>query len=451
LTLCVFPSAVAFAHLRIESPAAGATVLGRQAVLSVRSCRDGAPADQLLLDGRELEARWSSTPYARIWEAPVALTGEGPHRLEVAGRCRGKAVRAAVTFESRTRGALEAGLGLARAYLGRHPVGKAEWDWGPAVFLYALGAYAESGPLAAEARAYLEAYHARWAARGLPALDRSDRVAPALSAVTLVRLGSGDAAAYFNALAGADYVRSEPRNRLGTIDHLGHSFLRVFYPNSIWVDSLMMYGVLAARWARVSGDSALLDFAAAQPLIFASVLQDPADGAFRHAWRVEAEKPVPESATYWLRGNGWVLVAIAEILDELDAGHPAREKLIASFARLAGALRAWQLPGGLWDSIANVPGYTHPETSGTALVAYALAKAVHRGWLDASHLDVARRAFAGVTARLERGGGSMPLISGPTNPGPRWTYAFVPPKRDLPYGVGPYLLAARELEAEEFP
>jgi rhamnogalacturonyl hydrolase YesR len=450
--LAAVPTA-ARADVQVESPAPGGLVLGSSVVLSVRACAGGRLREHVRLDGTEVPVTWTAGPYRRQWYGRVRLPQEGAHHLEVRASCRQRERAVTVAFKSRRRGALGSGVALAQAYMRAHPAETLSWDWGPAVFLYGLGPLAESGPasFAETARAYLAAYHERWARRGPPAINRSDRVAPALSAASLAR--GGHAGALANALAGVDYVRTEPRNRLGTLDHLGHSGLRMFYPGSIWVDSLMMYAVLAARWGRHARDRELLAFAAIQPLRFASVLQDPEDGLFRHAWRVEAGRPIPTDATYWLRGNGWVLVAITAILDELDPDDPHRSELLRIFARLAAGLRAWQQPDGLWDSLVNFPGQTHPETSGTALVAYALARAVHRGWIDAGYLDVARRAFAGVTARLERRGGavSLPLISGPTNPGPRWSYRWIRPRRDLPYGVGPFLLAAFELADEEFP
>ncbi|PCC68736.1 Rhamnogalacturonyl hydrolase YesR [Nannocystis exedens] len=451
--LAVLPTA-AGASVRMESPAPGGLVLGTSVVLSVRACAGGRLREHVRLDGTEVPVTWAAGPYRRQWYGRVRLPREGAHHLEVRASCRQRERAVTLAFESRRRGALEPGLALARAYMRAHPAETLRWDWGPAVFLYGLGPLAESGPasFAKAARAYLEAYHERWARRGPPAIDRSDRAAPALTAVSLARDG-GNAGALANALAGVDYVKTEPRNRLGTLDHLGHSGLRIFYPGTIWVDSLMMYAVLAARWGRHARDPELLEFAATQPLRFASVLQDPADGLFRHAWRIAAGRPIPTDATYWLRGNGWALVAIAAILDELDLDDPRRPELLRVFLRLAAALRAWQQPDGLWDSLVNHPGLTHPETSGSALVAYALARAVHRGWIDAEYLDVARRAFAGVTARLETRDGalSLPLISGPTNPGPRWNYRSIRARRDLPYGVGPFLLAAFELAGEEFP
>lgn len=451
--LAAVPTA-ATAGVRVESPAPGGLVLGTSVVLSVRACAGGRLREHVRLDGTDVPVTWAAGPYRRQWYGRVRLPREGTHHLEIRAVCRQRERAVTIAFESHRRGALGSGLALARAYMRAHPAETLSWDWGPAVFLYGLGPLAESGPasFAKAARAYLAAYHERWARRGPPAINRSDRVAPALTAVSLARAGM-HAGALANTLAGVDYVKTEPRNRLGTLDHLGHSGLRIFYPGSIWVDSLMMYAVLAARWGHHARDPELLEFAAIQPLRFASVLQDPADGLFRHAWRVEAGRPIPTDATYWLRGNGWALVAIVAILDELDPDDPHRSELLRVFLRLAEGLRAWQQPDGLWDSLVNFPGLTYPETSGTALVAYALARAVHRGWIDAGYLDVARRAFAGVTARLETRGGdlSLPLVSGPTNPGPRWSYRGIRPRRDLPYGVGPFLLAAFELADEEFP
>jgi rhamnogalacturonyl hydrolase YesR len=136
-----------------------------------------------------------------------------------------------------------------------------------------------------------------------------------------------------------------------------------------------------------------------------------------------------------------------EILELLPQDHPKRPALQQIFVKLARALSRTQGVTGEWDSLANLPGYSYPESSGTALVSYALARAVRQGWLDRSFLPVAERAFAAVTSRLQRteaGLFSMPRISGPTNAFPKFTYKLVPQEEDKGYGVGSYLLAAAE-------
>lgn len=337
--------------------------------------------------------------------------------------------------------ALRDAVRLAESFATRHPAETLAWDWDAAIFLYGVEKLRACADDRDPWRAYLARYHAAWAAR-LPRIDRSDLCAPALTALALARQGCD--VGLTSARAVARYVACAPRNSAGAIDHLGRSARRALYPRSIWVDSLMMYAVFAAQWGAWTGDAALLDFAAAQPGRFARCMQDATTGLFCHAWLEGSGRAVPRGA-FWLRGNGWVVASIVEILDALPPAHARRAELVSILDRVAGALAARQRPTGAWGTLVDRASYE--EASGTALVAYALAKGARSAWLDAELHDVAARAFERVTATLEptRDGLSLPGISGATNALPAFTYAIVPRRRDLPYGVGAYLMAACEL------
>ncbi|HEU4410128.1 MAG TPA: glycoside hydrolase family 88 protein [Polyangiaceae bacterium] len=329
-------------------------------------------------------------------------------------------------------------------YVALHPPRRLGWGWEAGVFLHALCELRRADPIAsARYGGYVRDYHARWARRGAPPIDQSDRCAPALSALALAQ-GDGDGVGLAAASAVARYLKGAPREACGALNHTGHSWLSALYPRSIWVDSLMMYGVFAARWGAWAGDPALVDFAARQVGAFAAKLQDARTGLFRHAWLTRLGRAVPAAEAYWLRGNGWVLAAGAQIAAALPAGHPEAPAIVAALRRLAGGLVRYQRPDGQWETILNEPGRSYPEASGTALVACGLGRGVADGWLEPALLAPAARAYEGLRARLVETPSGLCLlgVSGPTNALPKFTYRLVPTRRDLGYGVGAYLLAS---------
>ena len=83
---------------------------------------------------------------------------------------------------------------------------------------------------------------------------------------------------------------------------------------AIWVDTLAMVSAFSAQWAAHVGDARMLDFAAAQPGIYAATLQDPQEALFRHAYLVRFGRAVPRAPAFWLRGNGWALFGLAAAL-----------------------------------------------------------------------------------------------------------------------------------------
>jgi unsaturated rhamnogalacturonyl hydrolase len=425
--------------VNLYAPADGGIALGSRIVVDVRGCAKHPRDLRVRLDGKRVALGWSHGPYSRQWVAWLDLPGLGAHQLRFVGRCRGQ-----TSFTSQDGGAAGIGMRVAARFMAHHPAKSLDWNWGPAVFLYGLQQLDPSS-------SYVRAYQGHWARKDIPTPDHADACPAALTALGLKRI-AGDDVGMRPAARVAQYIATEPRNKLGALDHLGGTFYRQIFGDSIWVDSLMMIGVFAAQWGHDFRDAAMLDFAAAQPGIYASVLQDPATGLFRHAWKVNSAKAIPSKTGFWLRGNGWVLTSIVEILDELPPDSPRREELLSVFRRVVEGLKKFQQPTGLWDSIANRPGFSYGETSGTSLAAYAIAKAVHRGWLPECEMEVAKRAFAGVTAKLKpkNDGLSLPRISWSTNPMPLWLYGLIPALSDLDYGVGAYLMAASEMRDERF-
>jgi rhamnogalacturonyl hydrolase YesR len=325
-----------------------------------------------------------------------------------------------------------------------------KWDWEDAVFLYGLSEYGKnhSNPeMKKKIFDYLKAYQEHWLKKGLPEIDRSDACPSALTALTLAE-DWGDSSYLANLDPVIYYLKNEPRNSVGTINHLGHSWLRFFYPPSIWVDSLMMVGVLSSRIGTFQNDLAFMEFAARQPGIFTEKLQDPEDKLFRHAWYETSGKVVPKEDAYWLRGNGWVLVATLQILERMPKDHPLYQNNLDILKTLANALIEHQRENGFWGTLINIKK-SYDETSGTALVGYALARGYRLGLLDSSALNAARKAYQATLRKIKKTkkGYSLRGISAATNPTPKFIYLLVPKVPDKGYGVGPFLMLASEIES----
>jgi rhamnogalacturonyl hydrolase YesR len=87
------------------------------------------------------------------------------------------------------------------------------------------------------------------------------------------------------------------------------------------------------------------------------------------------------------------------------------------------------------------------ETSSTAMFAYGIARAVNRGWLPASDMTMARRAFAGVARNVTQEG-KVENTCGGTNIGTTLDFYINRPRPDDdPHGRGPVLLAGTEILA----
>jgi unsaturated rhamnogalacturonyl hydrolase len=241
----------------------------------------------------------------------------------------------------------------------------------------------------------------------------------------------------------ASFLASEPRNALGALDHLGlRTVLGRLYPASIWIDSLMMYGLPATQLAMRKGDDSLLEFATRQPRIFADALQDEHSGLFRHAYWFRRRTRKRGSA-HWLRGNGWAAAALADMLDVLPATHHSYAAIESIFDRLVAGLTEHQRPDGLWSTVIDDPR-TYSETSGSCLVAYAIAKGCRLRLSSAAERCRAERTCETLCRRVDESG-RLDGTSYPTIPSCAAGYALIPRGRDISYGVGAFCMLAAEL------
>ncbi|GAA1710484.1 glycoside hydrolase family 88 protein [Propioniferax innocua] len=323
------------------------------------------------------------------------------------------------------------------------------WTWGPALFGAAALDAAAAGPNHDRHVAWATGWVDHHLARGT-VTDTSDRVTPGLVAAGLHARGAASRHREVCERIAA-YVRDEPRMDAEMTNHLGGSMIGRLYPKSVWVDSLMMFGVFAARWGRASGDAELLRIAASQPAAYASVLQHPS-GLWHHSWWRRGRRPVPEGV-FWGRGNGWVVAALPLIMEELMAagGFDQEVETIAHILRrTSDAIAPLQRHDGWFATLLDEP--ERAEASVTSLVAAGWLHGVALGVLDPSYREPALQALRAVDATIQWRVGpdgmrqwSLPGISGPTIPVPgvgRQAYQVVPMGRDHSHGLAAQMWAA---------
>jgi unsaturated rhamnogalacturonyl hydrolase len=220
-------------------------------------------------------------------------------------------------------------------------------------------------------------------------------------------------------------------------------------PNSpdgltIWADDLYMSLPFLIRWAEYKKDASVLDDAAQQIINYASYLQDT-DGAWFHGYFVDKKNP---TCCKWGRANGWVAVAIAEVLSVLPKEHPKYNKVIEICKKQLDGLRRYQSASGLWHQVIDHPELTWgTETSSSAQFTYALARGINQGWLDASYATMVQKALKGLKQRINEVGG-IDRVSRSTSIGLDLDYYNTRPTQDDDHhGNGLMLLALSEIHA----
>ena len=186
----------------------------------------------------------------------------------------------------------------------------------------------------------------------------------------------------------------------------------------LWGDDQFMGTALLCRLARTPGfpaakARAYVDAVAAQMVLFAAHVQDPATGLFRHGFNAATND---SSCCRWGRANGWIMMAHAEAAGALAAvapAHPQLPELLRVWRlHVAGFVATHDAAGdGRWHQVLDAPD-TFLETSATAMAVYSIATGVAGGFLDAGLAPLARAAWAGVAGAVGADGAVAGICEG---------------------------------------
>lgn len=183
----------------------------------------------------------------------------------------------------------------------------------------------------------------------------------------------------------ADYVADYITNKQARLDDgtfYRHILMHIFHKDTMWVDDLYMSVPFLCRYAALTGDNKYLDEAARQFLGFKKRLYMPDLKIMSHIYDFTRDM---KTGVPWGRGNGWCLFSLSELLAVLPEDHKLRPELLKFFRDLCEGYLALQDPDGpnkgMWHQVLTHRD-AYPETSCTAMFAYAFARGVQFGWLE---------------------------------------------------------------------
>jgi rhamnogalacturonyl hydrolase YesR len=151
------------------------------------------------------------------------------------------------------------------------------------------------------------------------------------------------------------------------------------------------------------------------------------------------------SLEFWSRGNGEAMAALATVLQWLPKDDPNRAEYVRVFQKMANTLRLVQRSDGFWNAdLVNPFDHPGPESSGTALFAYAMGWGVNNGVLDAKRFTPAvTKAWNALTTKALQPSGLFGYVQGDAA-GPRGAQP-VKATDTAAYGVGAYLMAGQQV------
>jgi len=261
-----------------------------------------------------------------------------------------------------------------------------------------------------------------------------------------------DCGAIGAALIKASRVKNDPRYRAiidQVAEYISHKQFRLPdgtlarqrpQPVSLWVDDFYMSIPFLAQMGVLTGDRAWFDDAARQAIQGSARLQNKTTGLYDHAW---FENTDPDPRFYWGRGDGWALMAMAELLSVLPENHPERGRVLEIFRLGARGAVETQSGNGLWHQLLDKTD-SYLETSASAMFTFAIARGVNRGWLSPAYAPVAQAGWQALATRVRPDGRIEGICVSTTAAYDAVYYYNRPTDLGAMQGYGPVLMAGAE-------
>jgi unsaturated rhamnogalacturonyl hydrolase len=151
---------------------------------------------------------------------------------------------------------------------------------------------------------------------------------------------------------------------------------------------------------------------------------------------------------YWARGNGWVLAALARVLNELPKTDPHYQEYLQDYKDMCAALLPLQRSDGYWNvSLHDPDNFGGKEVSGTSLFIYGFAWGINNKILDKKiYLPAITKAWNAMSKEAVHPDGKLGYVQGTgkePKDGQPVNYDNTPDFED--YGLGCFLLAGSEI------
>lgn len=205
--------------------------------------------------------------------------------------------------------------------------------------------------------------------------------------------------------------------------------------HSVWLDDMFMGIPPMAFYGK-------FDEAAKQIKLFKKRMWLEDKQLFRHGW-VESMDPHP--AFFWARANGWALLTMTEVLDELPTNHPDRAEILQLYKKHVEGLVRLQSSEGFWHQLLDKSD-SYLETSATAIYVYCIAHGINEGWLNAKTYGASTiLGWNAVNSKINSEGQVEGTCVGTGMGFEPAFYYYRPVSPYAAHGYGPVLLAGAEV------
>ncbi len=163
---------------------------------------------------------------------------------------------------------------------------------------------------------------------------------------------------------------------------------------TMWTDDMYMCLPFITRLAVITGEKKFYDEILTQVTGYYNRMFMPEEGIYSHIYYPEEgdANKIP-----WCRGNGWVLLALSEVLQHTDDEWDGRGKILEIFRTFAKGVIAFRdKEEGIWHQVLNRPD-SYIETSGSGMFIIGLSRGVANGWLPEEYKEEILAAWKSLT------------------------------------------------------
>jgi unsaturated rhamnogalacturonyl hydrolase len=195
------------------------------------------------------------------------------------------------------------------------------------------------------------------------------------------------------------HILRQPRTKEGSFWH------KLIYPHQVWLDGLFMAQPFYTRYETLRNQQKNYDDILNHFKVVRKHMYSEKDQLYYHGYDASktafwANKETGLSKNFWLRATGWYVVSIVDVIDYLDNSYPARKDFFYPLLKEAidGLLTYQDIKSNLFYQVINQPNEpkNYLESSGSALIAYAILKGVRLGALDLSYQAIGQAIFNGI-------------------------------------------------------
>jgi len=339
------------------------------------------------------------------------------------------------------------------------PAAQYKWDWGQATMMNAMVHLYNTKP-ESQKKIYLDYVKT--------AMDKTFNDANGLHPNAVA---SGHGMAFLAKVTGekkyidkanqiyTDYLTT-PRSKAGGVSHRSETV-------ELWDDTIYMLSMFLLEMYRYTGDEKYLKELLDQLLIHKQKLADKKWGLWVHGYDDDNEDyndrcsqfgwarmtPRRTSTEFWGRGNGWVVMAIADALKTVPSGSAWFKAFSTELREITRELPKLQdKKTGMWFQLPIYPQdpANYPESSCTAMFAYGITIGLeHKVLKQKMFLPVVEKAYAGLQKNATKTDGKYLIptrVCEGTCVGNKAYYFGRKTKEGVNYAIGTYIMLYLEYE-----